>query len=220
MIKAVIFDFDGVLVESVDVKTRAFARMFGDEGEDVVQKVVDYHLTNGGVSRVRKFEYYYEVILKRSLSEEKLRELCNIFSRLVVDEVINSPYVKGAKEFLDIVHSKINLYVASGTPEEELIEIVRYRKMGKYFNGVFGSPMQKGDIARMILNQNGYNTDEVVFIGDSITDLKGAQDSGVRFIGRVADTEDTSFAGMDIKVVKDLSGLEGLIRGFNNGNIV
>ncbi len=220
MIKAIIFDFDGVLVESVDVKTRAFAKMFDDEGEDVVQKVVDYHLTNGGVSRVRKFEYYYEKILKRSLSEEKLRELCDTFSRLVVIEVINSPYVKGAREFLDNVHNKIDLYIASGTPEDELIEIVRCREMGKYFNGVFGSPVQKGDIARMILSQNGYNTNEVVFIGDSITDLKGAQDSGVRFIGRVADAGDTSFAGMDIKVVKDLSGLEGIILGFNNGNIV
>ncbi len=219
MIKAIIFDFDGVLVESVDVKTRAFAKMFDDEGEDVVQKVVDYHLTNGGVSRVRKFEYYYEKILKRSLSEEKLQELCDTFSRLVVEEVINAPYVKGAREFLDIVYSKIDLYIASGTPEDELVEIVKRREMGKYFNGVFGSPVQKGDIARMILSQNGYNTNEVVFIGDSITDLKGAQDSGVRFIGRIADDGDASLAGMDIIVVKDLSDLEGIILGFNNGNI-
>ncbi len=220
MIKAIIFDFDGVLVESVDVKTRAFARMFEGEGEEVVRGVTDYHLMNGGVSRVRKFKYYYEEILKRSLSEEKLAGLCDTFSRLVIDEVINSPYVIGAQEFLDEFYSKLDFYVASGTPEGELREIVSSREMDIYFKGVYGSPAQKGDIARMVLRQNGYHTKEVVFIGDSITDLEGAQDSGVRFIGRVADSEDTSFSGMGINVIKDLSDLGGIIQGVNNGNIV
>jgi HAD superfamily hydrolase (TIGR01549 family) len=220
MIKAIIFDFDGVLVESVDVKTRAFVKMFDKEGEEVVREVTDYHLKNGGVSRVRKFKYYYEEVLKRSLSEETLEELCDTFSGLVIEEVINSPYVKGAKEFLDEFYTKLDFYVASGTPEEELTEIVRCRGMETYFKGIFGSPARKGDIARMILRQNSYNTNEVVFIGDSITDLKGARDSGVGFIGRVADTENKPFAGIGIRVLKDLSSLEGIILECNNGNIV
>ncbi len=32
MIKAIIFDFDGVIVESVDIKTKAFARLFEHGG--------------------------------------------------------------------------------------------------------------------------------------------------------------------------------------------
>ena len=55
MIKAIIFDFDGVLVESLDIKTRAFAKLFGPEGPDMAKRVVDYHLQNGGVSRYEKF---------------------------------------------------------------------------------------------------------------------------------------------------------------------
>lgn len=214
MIKVIIFDFDGVLVESVDVKTRAFARMFDEEGEAVVRMVTDYHLKNGGLSRVHKFRYYYEEILERSLSETKLRELCDTFSRLVIDEVINSPYVNGAKEFLDRVHNEIDLYVASGTPEDELREIIRRRDMDGFFKDVYGSPKLKGEIAKMILQKNGYNPKEVVFIGDSITDLKGAQESGVGFIGRIAGTGNTSFAGMDVKVIKDMNDLEGAIQGF------
>ena len=50
MIRGIAFDFDGVLVESVDVKTRAYARMFEEYGADIVSKVVDYHMGNGGVS--------------------------------------------------------------------------------------------------------------------------------------------------------------------------
>ena len=215
-IKAIIFDFDGVLVESVDVKTRAFARIFEDEGVDVVQKVIKFHLKNGGMSRVHKFKYYYEDILKRSLSEKKLEELTDTFSGLVIDEVINSPYVKGAREFLEKYHRAIDFYVASGTPEEELREIVRRRGMVEFFKDVFGFPRQKDEIARKIIEQNGYDLNEVVFIGDSITDLMGANGSGIRFIGRISDSGDDIFAGKGVKAIKDLNDLEEIINDFNN----
>ena len=213
-LKAIIFDFDGVLVESVNVKTMAFSKIFEDEGEEVVRQVTDFHLKNGGVSRVNKFKYYYKEILRRSLSEEKLEELCNTFSRLVTNEVINSPYVKGAKEFLDSVHNKIDLYVASSTPEDELREIVRCRGMDVFFKDVFGSPRQKDEIARAIIKQNGYNSKEVIFIGDSITDLKGAQGAGIGFIGRVADPGNNPFEDLDVKVLNDLNEMEKIIQGF------
>ncbi len=213
-IKAIIFDFDGVLVESVDVKTRAFARMFEDKGEEVVRKVTEFHLKNGGLSRVHKFKYYYKEILKCSLSEKKLEALCNIFSRLVIDEVINSPYVNGAKEFLERYYCEIDFYVVSGTPEEELREIVKCRGMDVFFKGVFGSPEQKGEIAKMILQQNGYSSQEVVFIGDSITDFRGARDSGIRFIGRVNNSGDAPFVDLSVKIIKDLNDIEEIIQGF------
>ena len=88
MIRAIAFDFDGVLVESVEVKTRAFARLFNTEGPDAVRKILDYHLENGGVSRFEKFKTIYRSILKRPLSEEQFRSLCERFSELVVDEVV------------------------------------------------------------------------------------------------------------------------------------
>lgn len=63
MINAILFDFDGVLVESVDVKTRAFADLFKDEEDEIVEKVVNYHLKNSGISRYDKFRYYYKEYL-------------------------------------------------------------------------------------------------------------------------------------------------------------
>jgi len=213
MIKAIIFDFDGVLVESVDVKTRAFARMFEDKGEEVVRQVTSFHLKNGGMTRDKKFMYYYNEILMCSLSDEKLEELCDTFSRLVIDEVISSPYVKGAKAFLEKFHTEIDFYVVSGTPEQELREIVRLRGMSLFFKGVFGSPVQKGEIAKMILQQNGYNSKEVVFVGDSLEDLRGAIESGTRFIGRLDDSGYDPFVDYGVKVIKDMNDIEGIIRG-------
>src|SRR5256712_13190101 len=100
MIRAIAYDFDGVLVESVEVKTRAFARLFNTEGPDAVRKILDYHLKNGGVSRFEKFKTIYRSILKRPLSEEQFRSLCERFSELVVDEVVAASWVDGAEGLL------------------------------------------------------------------------------------------------------------------------
>ena len=61
--KAIIFDFDGVILDSVDVKTKAFKQMYSIYGDDVMRKVVDYHLLNGGISRYKKFKYFHENFL-------------------------------------------------------------------------------------------------------------------------------------------------------------
>ena len=44
MLRTIIFDFDGVLAESVEVKTKAYALIFQEEGKEVVRQIVDFHL--------------------------------------------------------------------------------------------------------------------------------------------------------------------------------
>ena len=60
MIKGIIFDFDGVIVESVNIKTIAFKKIYKKYGNEIVNKVVDHHLSNGGMSRFEKFNYYHK----------------------------------------------------------------------------------------------------------------------------------------------------------------
>jgi beta-phosphoglucomutase-like phosphatase (HAD superfamily) len=100
MIRAIAFDFDGVLAESVDVKTCAYVSLFGEYGQDVIAKVVDYHMENGGVSRFVKIRTIYDKILKKPLSEDKFKLLSEQFSNIVVDKVVAAPWVPGAKNFL------------------------------------------------------------------------------------------------------------------------
>ena len=63
---AVVFDFDGVLVESVDVKTDAFAALYRPYGSDIVEKVVAWHMAHGGVMRFEKFRHFHRVFLGRT----------------------------------------------------------------------------------------------------------------------------------------------------------
>jgi len=210
MIKAVIFDFDGVLVESVELKTRAFARLFEKEGEVVVSKVVDYHLNNTGVSRFEKFKYIYRDILNRELPDKKFEELCRRFSELVTDEVVAAPYVKGAKEFLDSFHSRYSCFISSATPQTEIEDILRRRKIAQYFKEIYGSPKAKGDIVKEIISKNRFSPVELVYVGDALSDYKAAFGNGVNFIARIDNNEEI-FAGLNCRKIKDLTGLNEII---------
>ena len=210
MIKAIIFDFDGVIVESVDIKTKAFARLFEHEGGVVVEKVVDYHLKNGGVSRFDKFRYYYKEILKRPLSDQQFEELCSGFSELVMEEVVKAPYVKGSKEILDNYFRICQCFVATGTPQEEIDEIIIQRGMFPYFKGVYGAPKKKYVIVREILDSYGIKPEEVIYVGDAMSDYQAASENSVRFIARIHDNE-SIFKGIECTKIMDLTDLGRII---------
>jgi len=105
--KNIFFDFDGVIAESVAAKTDAFREMYAHYGNDIADKVVDYHVKNGGVSRFEKFKYWEKTFFNREMSEEVMRKKANEFSNLVLKKVINAPEVDGAKYFIKKYYKKI-----------------------------------------------------------------------------------------------------------------
>jgi HAD superfamily hydrolase (TIGR01549 family) len=198
----VILDFDGVILESVSVKTEAFRTLFSFVPEHV-DEIVQFHKDNGGMSRYDKFQYIYENILKKDLTREKFEELSEKFSAIVFKEVIKAPFVPGAQEFLVTYHSKIPLYVVSATPEEELILIIQKRGMSHYFRKVFGAPRKKTECITEILKLTGSPPESILFIGDAKNDFEAARTAGVRFIGRIKPGDENRFSG--------LTGVESVI---------
>lgn len=191
--RTIIFDFDGVLVESADIKTQAYAELFKEYGHDVVEQVVQYNLVQGGLSRFEHFRYIHNEILKRSLTEEEEIQLADRFSLLVERAVIDSPWVPGVIEFLTTYAGVIDFYIASGTPEEELLRIIEARKIKHYFKGIHGAPKTKASIITNILSESNLEAEEVVMIGDTMTDYEGAMSAGIPFIGRVVNTMENFF---------------------------
>ena len=185
MIKAVIFDLDGVMIESAEIKTRAFESLFA-EYPDKVGEIVDYHKRNAGISRYLKFRYFYENILGQELSLTKEAELGERFSRIVLKEILKVPFVPGALEFLNRNKERYYFFVASGTPEEELKDIVSHRKLGHFFREIYGTPKQKAKIIEDILARHSFERKEVVFVGDAESDWVAAEKVGVPFIARIS----------------------------------
>lgn len=203
MIRAAVFDFDGVVLESADIKTNAFRRLF-----DGHPAAVAYHLEHQGVSRYEKFRHITTEILGETYTDEDERRLGARFSELVLDEVLACPFVPGAQALLERRASELPLFVASGTPEGELRMIASARGVADWFTGIYGTPPTKGEIIGRVLDETALAPDDVVMIGDARTDLEGAQTAGVPFIGRVRPGDPDPFAGDQVPVVSDLAELD------------
>ncbi len=192
--EAVIFDLDGVILDSVDVKTKAFAKMYRKYGPEVEQQVIKYHLENGGVPRYDKFHYYQEKLLGKKITENEVQALSSQFSNMVLQDVIESDFIEGAYETLNNLYkSKVPMYIVSGTPHNEIQIIVQEKKLAHFFNGVYGSPKKKWDIVREILNVEGYDPLKCIFIGDAMSDHNAAVKNGMNFLGIVSDDEASPF---------------------------
>lgn len=205
--QAIIFDFDGVIVESGDIKTQAFAELYRSYGEHVVTEVVRYHRQNGGMSRYHKFRYFQQHLLgKPSLTTEEEQLLDQRFSVLVIEAVIASQAVPGAEALIQQAATTIPLFVASGTPENELKTIVERRGLSPYFTEVRGSPLPKQTLIAEILTTYALIPERVLMIGDAMADYQGATLNGTAFLGRVRPGDENPFPG-HVKVVPDLCSL-------------
>ena len=205
--RAIILDFDGVVLESADIKTRAFELLFADHPEHVPE-IVALHLRLAGVSRYEKFRLIYRDILRRPLGDDELESLGERFSSIALGEILACPFVPGAREFVVARSRDHLLFIASGTPEQELREIVTQRGLAEHFTGVYGTPASKGEIALRILEEHGVDPSDAVFVGDATTDLDGAREAGVPFIGRVPPGDASPFEGEGVPVVADLAELD------------
>ena len=207
----IMLDFDGVILESVSVKTETFRKLFADK-TDSVDDIVNFHLQNGGMSRFEKFRYIYSEILHEELTDKQFKSLCDDFAKYVYEGVINSPFVKGADKFIDKCHDdKIPLYLVSATPEDEIIHITKEIGIYDKFNHIYGSPMTKADCIMQILQDNNLIQDprKALFFGDAINDYKAANKTEISFAGRVPEGNPNIFEGLDgvVGIISDFSSL-------------
>lgn len=184
MLKAIILDFDGVILESVDIKTRAFRELFKDYPEHG-DSIARLHLDNAGMSRFDKFKIICRDYLGQPANEDDLKHLGEEFSRIIYREVLHCPFVYGAYQFLKKHSAQYAMFIASAVPEDEIRDIVKQRELERFFEGVYGSPRRKRDILRGILLENNFDPTQVVFIGDAMSDYHDAREVYVPFIGRV-----------------------------------
>ena len=192
MIKAIIFDFDGVLVESAEIKTEAFRELFNQYSLEI-NKIVEYHEKNMGISRYVKFRHIYNDILNRSISPQEEEELGRKFSQIVMEKILRAPLAPGTIKYLEEHYQKYPFFIASGTPEEELHFIVVEKGLSKYFKETHGTPKKKNEIITDIQNRYKWKPEEVLFVGDAETDLMAARESGTKFVARMASWRNKTF---------------------------
>lgn len=204
--RAIIFDFDGVIVESEHIKSRAFAALYWEHGSEVVDAAVAHHEANGGISRKQKIRWVHRTLLGIDVDAAMLDDLGHQFSALVKDEVVACDEVPGARAVLDAQVGLRPMFIVSGTPHEELLQIIDRRGLAGYFTEVHGSPPEKPVTVADILARHRLDARHVLFVGDAAADLRAARATGTRFVGRLADGKPSPFPP-GTPVIRDLTQL-------------
>ncbi len=178
-----ILDFDGVVVESNEVKTEAFRALFSRFPAQA-EAMMAWHHAHVSVTRFAKFDHLLS-LLDRDGDSELKAELATEFSRLVTTRMLEVPLVPGAESFLADVTPRVPVYLASVTPAEELDWILKARGLRHWFRDVYGSPpWPKAKAILDVLQRERLAPNAAMLIGDSAGDQRAAREAGVEFLAR------------------------------------
>ena len=179
--KSLIFDCDGVLLNSNKIKTEAFYQAALPYGADLAQSLVAHHVANGGVSRYRKFSHFLDKIVPVGKIGPDLEELLGIYASRVNEGLMNCEVDSGIFSLRELTPST-PWFIVSGGDQAELRKVFAARKLDYLFDGgIFGSPDSKDLILKRELSAKRMN-EPGVFIGDSRYDHQASQRAGLDFI--------------------------------------
>lgn len=177
--QTIVFDCDGVLLDSNKVKTQAFYLATLDYGEDNARAMVDYHVNNGGISRFEKFRYFLREIAGVENYDEEQTLLAK-YAALVEEGLLTCQVADNLPIYRESFDG--NWLIASGGAQSELRDIFAKRNMSQYFDGgIYGSPDDKQVILKREI-ECGNIKFPALFIGDSKYDFISAQGAGLDFV--------------------------------------
>ena len=202
----IFWDFDGVIKDSVEVKTRAYFQLFEPFGEVVAEKVRDHHEAHGGMSRFEKIPIYLQWAgLETNLST--VSDYCEQFSQRVLKGVIDAPWVSGVERYLRNNSNQQTFLLVSATPQDELEHILRALDLRTCFAEVYGAPIRKQDAIGKALLERGIEARDCLMIGDAQADLDASEANQVSFLLRKHGSNTNVFASYTGASVKDFTSL-------------
>lgn len=181
--RVIFWDFDGVIKDSVAVKSIGYEQLFSFYGEEVVGKVRQHHITHGGISRYEKIPLYLGWA-GEATTIDQVQTFCKRFSDLVFQAVIESPWVPGVREYLQANQTNQYFVLMTATPQEEIEQILQMLKITHCFREVHGAPTAKTAVVSNVLKRLHCLPEHALVVGDSDTDLSAAEENGVVFLLR------------------------------------
>ncbi len=181
--KSVVFDCDGVILDSNVVKTEAYFRTAKNLGATDAQALAltDYHVKLGGISRYHKFDWYLREVLNKPATEDAVQALLDEFSRELEVGLMECAVADGLQTLREAT-SQAKWMILSGGDQQEIRDLFAKRDLTKHFDGgLFGSPDNKDVVlAREIANGNLQLP--ALFVGDSKYDFESSTRAGLDFV--------------------------------------
>lgn len=208
-LRALILDFDGVILESNGIKTLAFREVFARFPEHL-ESMMRYHEEHISEPRQAKFEYLVSRLLGRPQDTELVAELTADFSRRVLDRMTDCAPVNGAFEFLEEFSPWLPLFLVSVNPEADLLTILDKRDLRRHFADIYGCPpWTKTRAVDSVIGILGGDRAGLALIGDAPSDLHAAREAAIEFIGR---DSGISFDNPVPPLYPDMKALADLLR--------
>lgn len=179
--RTLVFDCDGVILDSNRIKTEAFRKVAEPIDEKLADELVRYHVENGGISRYRKFDFFIRRCREERVATPSNEELCRRFGDQVRDALLECPIADRLSE-LRAATSASTWMVASGADQAELRDVFNARGLSPLFDGgIFGSPESKRDIVLQAFQKHG-KPRPALMLGDSREDYYAANGADLDFV--------------------------------------
>ena len=182
--KSLIFDCDGVILNSNKIKTNCFRKIFENYSKEATDEFIIYHESNGGISRYIKIRYFLEQILPKYSDKSFLEDfetLLKLYGVHCTNALRDAQVAERINE-LRLHTKKQKWFVVSGSDQGELRGIFKYKNIDTFFDGgIFGSP----DIKTQILKREIKNKSIMLpglFFGDSWLDHVAAKENKLDFL--------------------------------------
>lgn len=186
-LKVVVWDFDGVVFNSMHLKGEGFKELFrrhAKADEAALKVFEDYHYANGGVSRFDKIAHFYTQILKKTIDADKIHALVEEFGQIISKDLFSREHLN--LEVLDFIKTndeKYIFHIASAALHTELQVLCEFLGILPYFKSVEGTPPAKAKILANMCAKHGYESSQMVLIGDSKSDYESARANQIAFLG-------------------------------------
>ena len=175
------FDCDGVVLDSNRIKTEAFRTAALPFGPEPANRLLAYHLENGGVSRYLKFRYFLESIVEGEAPAGSYESLLDRYASEVGMGLLTAAVAPGLQRIRDETRSATWI-LASGGDQAELRGVFEKRGLTNFFDGgIYGSPTTKDEILASCRDR-GLLGRPTLFLGDSRYDFEVASEFGLDFL--------------------------------------
>jgi phosphoglycolate phosphatase len=203
VIRCVVFDFDGTLVLSNDIKREGFFAAVAEQqgGLERMARI----LASPPGDRYAMFRRFAEV------TEDNPDELAVRYSSWCEERILVCPDRSGASLALaELRRAGIKVHINSATPSVPLRSLILRRYGEGLFDGVHGGHGAKRQNLESILRQEHLHPSSLAMVGDGIDDQEAALSVGCRFIGVSGGT--LAAADTDVEWFDSLECLWSLLR--------
>ena len=184
MIKNIIFDFDGVLVDSEILVAKAFAKYMNTFGISIDDKEFANYAGKKTVEVIASLSEKYSIKNQQKFFDDIMDIASNIYKNELT-------IVSGVDEFLDEI--SLNLFIGSNSIKKRIIDGLNKVKLNKYFkpNQVYSfdlvdNPKPHPDVYLKAIEDNQLKKHETIIIEDSVVGVKAGCSADVRVIGLTA----------------------------------